>query len=103
MPPARQEKATRTVLEEAVIRCLGDVTLAEPPDRIIRHVYKPDGWNDHEASAIGRYIVLNLNGRVTVDCTEQYEAIEQKGLIALQVHSPQALEARFRNIRVQEG
>ena len=89
------------MLKEAVIRYLGDVTLAEPLERIVRRVRKLDGWNDHDASAIGRHIVLKLNGRVTVGCTAPYEAIEQTGLMGLQGHSPQALEARFRNIRVQ--
>ena len=96
-------KAPRTVLKEAVIRYLGDVTLAEPPERIVRRVHKLDGWNDHEPSATGRNIVLKRNGRVTVSYTAQYKAIEQTGLIGSQGHSPQTLVARLRNITVQYG
>ena len=53
-------------------------------------------------NAIGKHIVLKLNRTVTVDYTEQDEAIGQTGLIGLQLHSGPALEARFRNVRVQQ-
>lgn len=78
------------------------VTLAEPSDGTIGRILEPDGWNDYEVSAVGKHIVLKLNGTVTVDYTEEDETLEQKGLIGLQVHSGPALEARFRNIRIQE-
>ena len=61
-----------------------------------------DAWNDYEVQAIGRRIVLRLNGTVTVDYTEDDDAIEQTGLIGLQVHSGPPLEVRFRNIRIEE-
>lgn len=96
-------KAPRTVLKEAVIRYLGDVTLAEPPERIVRRVHKLDGWNDHEPSATARNIVLKLNGKVIAGYSAQYKAIEQTGLIGSHGHSPQALVARFRNVTVQYG
>ena len=78
------------------------VTLAEPSEATLRRALKPDAWNDYEVSAIGKRVVLKLNGIVTVDYTEEDDSIEQKGLIGLQVHSGPPLEARFRNIRIQE-
>ena len=78
------------------------VTLAEPSDSTLRRALKQDGWNDYEVSAVGKRIVLKLNGAVTVDYEEEDESIEQTGLIGLQVHSGPPLEARFRNIRIQE-
>ena len=63
---------------------------------------KPTDWNDYEVQAIGKRIVLKLNGVVTVDYTEEDETIEQTGLIGLQVHSGPPLEARFRNIRIKQ-
>ena len=78
------------------------VTLAEPSEATLRRALKPDAWNEYEVSAIGNRLVLKLNGIVTVDYTEEDDSIEQKGLIGLQVHSGPPLEARFRNIRIQE-
>lgn len=77
------------------------VTLAAPSAATIERALKPNGWNDYEVSAIGKRIVLKINGIVTVDYTEEDETIEQTGLIGLQVHSGPPLEARFRNIRIQ--
>ena len=77
------------------------VTLAAPPDGVIERALKPNGWNDYEVEALGKRIVLRLNGIVTVDYTEEDEAIEQSGLIGLQVHSGPPLEVRFRNIRIK--
>ena len=78
------------------------VTLAKPSEATVRRALKPDAWNEYEVQAIGKRIVLKLNGTVTVDYTEDDDAIEQTGLIGLQVHSGPPLEVRFRNIRIQE-
>lgn len=77
------------------------VTLAQPSGETLRQALKPDDWNDYEVSAIGKRIVLKLNGVVTVDYTEEDDSLEQKGLIGLQVHSGPPLEVRFRNLRIQ--
>ena len=76
--------------------------LAQPSEATLRRALRAKSWNDFEVQAIGRRIVLRLNGRVTVDYTEENESLEQAGLIALQVHSGPPLEVRFRNIRIQE-
>lgn len=78
------------------------VTLAKPSEATLRRALKVDAWNEYEVQAIGKRIVLKLNGTVTVDYTEDDDAIEQTGLIGLQVHSGPPLEVRFRNIRIQE-
>ena len=78
------------------------VTLAAPGEATIRRALKPDDWNDYEVQAIGKRVVLKLNGTVTVDYTEEDETLTQSGLIGLQVHSGPALEVRFREIRIQE-
>jgi hypothetical protein len=78
------------------------VTLAQPSEATVRRALKPNSWNDYEVNAVGKRILLKLNGAVTVDYTEEDETLEQTGLIGLQVHSGPPLEARFRNIRIQE-
>ena len=78
------------------------VMLAEPSEAMRQRALKPDDWNDYEVSAIGKRIVLKLNGVTTVDYTEEDDSLEQTGLIGLQVHSGPPLEVRFRDIRIQE-
>ena len=78
------------------------VTLAAPSESTVQRALKPDDWNDYEVEAIGKRVVLKLNGTVTVDYTEEDETLAQSGLIGLQVHSGPALEVRFREIRIQE-
>ncbi len=78
------------------------VTLGKPSEATLHRALNPDAWNEYEVQAVGKRIVLKLNGTVTVDYTEDDDAIEQTGLIGLQVHSGPPLEVRFRNIRIQE-
>ncbi len=78
------------------------VTLAKPDQAVLGRALKPDAWNDYEVSAVGRRVVLKLNGVTTVDYTEEDAALEQTGLIGLQVHSGPALEVRFRRIEILE-
>lgn len=79
-----------------------NVTLAAPTEATVRRALKPAGWNGYEVQAVGKRIVLKLNGIVTVDYTEDDAGIQGTGLIALQVHSGPPLEARFRNLRIRE-
>ncbi len=78
------------------------VTLAAPTEATIRRALKPTGWNGYEVRAVGKRIVLKLNGVETVDYAEDDAGIERTGLIALQVHSGPPLEVRFRNLRIRE-
>lgn len=78
------------------------VTLAAPSEATLRRALKADRWNDYEVRAIGKRVVIRLNGVVTVDYSEEDDSLEQAGLIGLQVHSGPPLEVRFRNIEIQE-
>jgi hypothetical protein len=60
------------------------------------------GWNTYRITARGNHIVLELNGRKTVEYSETEPGIERSGFIALQLHSGPAFEMRFKNLRIQE-
>ena len=78
------------------------VTLAEADQEALERALKKDDWNEYEVRAEGGHITLSINGRVTVDYTEQDANIPGDGRIAVQIHSGPALEVRFRNIRIRE-
>ena len=76
--------------------------LAKPDDKKLAEVLKPADWNDYRILCRGRRIQLWLNGYQTVDYTEADEKIEQKGIIAVQIHGGDASEAWYKDIVVKE-
>ena len=75
--------------------------LAAPKKEELDKVLKRDDWNKYRILSEGRHIQLWINDFKTVDYTEADEAIEQKGLIALQIHGGPPGEAHYRNIRIR--
>ena len=75
--------------------------LAAPKKEELDKVLKRDDWNKYRILCEGRHIQLWINDFKTVDYTEADEAIEQKGLIALQIHGGPPGEAYYRNIRIR--
>ena len=67
------------------------------PSAEARAAYKTDGWNDLEVSAIGDHMSVHLNGWLGAEITDD-EA--KSGLIGLQVHSGQGVDARFTDLRI---
>jgi hypothetical protein len=68
-----------------------------------RGALKPDDWNQLRIVAVGPSLRTWLNG---VPAADVFDAFDQSGRIALQVHSvgdrADELRARFRNIRIRE-
>lgn len=75
--------------------------LAAPKKEELDQVLKRDDWNKYRILCEGRHIQLWINDFKTVDYKEADEAIEQKGLIALQIHGGPPGEAHYRNIRIR--
>ena len=76
--------------------------LAGPSDELTKKIVKTYQWNDYVIRCEGKRIQMWINGQQTVDYTEKEDAIEQKGLIGLQIHGGPPTEAWYRNIRIRE-
>jgi len=76
--------------------------LAQPDKETLAKALKLGDWNDYTIRCVGPRIQLWLNGVQTVDYTEPDAAIEQTGLIGLQVHGGPATEAWYKDIRIAE-
>jgi hypothetical protein len=76
--------------------------LAGPDAKAIESILKRDDWNDYTIRCQGKRIELWINGNQTVDYTETDAAIEQTGLIGLQIHSGGPSEAWYRKVRIKE-
>lgn len=69
---------------------------------LISRVLRRNDWNDYEIRCEGPRIRLLLNGKLTVDYTEQDPSIPQSGLIALQIHGGGKAEVHFKDIMLKE-
>lgn len=74
--------------------------LATPAKELIEKAEKPGAWNQYEIRTEAERVQLFVNGVRTVDYTEREAGIEQKGLIALQIHGKCKAEIAFRNITI---
>lgn len=74
--------------------------LTGPDQAQMAALVRAGDWNDYEIRAEGRRIRLTLNGRQTVDYTEDDPAIPLSGLIGLQIHGGGKAQVSYRNITI---
>jgi hypothetical protein len=68
----------------------------------IQAVIKKEDWNEYVVIARGTHLTHIINGRVTIDVTDdQSEAAAKSGILALQLHAGSPMTAQFKNIRVK--
>lgn len=77
---------------------LGRNWVAKPPAAIT--AFKPGEWNVMTVRAVGRHIVVHLNGTKTAELTDDPGRL--KGYLGLQLHGGQKMDMAFRNIRIKE-
>jgi hypothetical protein len=75
--------------------------LASPKKEELAKILKLGEWNKYRILCEGKRIQLWINDFQTVDYTEPDDAIEQKGLIAVQIHGGPPGEAQYRNLRIK--
>jgi hypothetical protein len=62
---------------------------------------KNEDWNDYVIIARGNRLTHIINGRVTVDVTDDSKKRSLSGLLALQVHTGPPMTVQFKNIRIR--
>ncbi|MEE2736623.1 MAG: DUF1080 domain-containing protein [Planctomycetota bacterium] len=77
--------------------------LQKPQTAVLRQaLVKPEGWNDYVITARGNHIEMQLNGTTVVRYEEKQSDISSKGIFALQLHTGDAMKARFKNIKIKK-
>ena len=76
--------------------------LVQAPEGDLARVVKRDDWNSYVIRCEGPHITLWLNGLKTVDYMEPDDTIPRSGLIGLQIHGGNKLEAQFKDIRIKK-
>ncbi|MEM7386243.1 MAG: PVC-type heme-binding CxxCH protein, partial [Verrucomicrobiota bacterium] len=76
--------------------------LVKANQELVKKIEKAGEWNTYEIHARGRTVALSINGRPLATWIETDKSLEQKGLIALQIHGECKAVISFRNIQIEE-
>jgi HEAT repeat protein len=76
--------------------------LAEANPNEIKTIFRPNDWNELKIVCKDNNIKLFVNGKMTVNYTENDDKIPKTGIIGLQIHGGNPSEAWYRNIRIEE-
>lgn len=90
-PDSQDSKKTK-------VEAIGTVGKSED----IQAVIKDKDWNDYTIIAKGNRLMHIINGRVSVDVTdEQATHAAKSGILAFQLHAGPAMTVEFKNIRIR--
>lgn len=68
----------------------------------IQSAISTNGWNDYVIIAKGNHLQHFINGKLTVDVTDEQESKAAKsGILALQIHAGPPMKIQFKNIRIK--
>jgi len=76
--------------------------LAKPTKEVIEKLVKHEDWNEYVIRCEGPSVKLWLNGKLTVDYTEEDEKVERTGIVGLQIHGGAKAKAYYKNITIEE-
>ena len=103
-----EEKMTRGIMAARGEKVVWDkdgkkqVTGSVGDSAEIQAAIKKEDWNDYVIIAKGNHLQHFINGRQTVDVTDECEAKAAKsGVLALQIHAGQPMTVEFKNIRIK--
>jgi len=81
-----------------------EVTGALGDAKEIGDAIKKGDWNDYVIIAQGNHLQQFINGKQTVDVTdEQVSKAAKSGILALQLHQGPPMKVQFKNIRLKTG
>ncbi len=70
--------------------------------RELKASMKENDWNDYRIKAVGNHIQLYVNGRQTVDVTDETTAAAKSGLLAFGIFYNAMMTAQFKDIKLRE-
>jgi len=96
------ERGQKVVVKEADGKVVKDITGSVGKSEEIQAAIKKDGWNDYVIIAQGNHLQHFINGRPTVEVTDEAEAKAGKsGVLALQLHAGLPMTVQFKNLRIK--
>lgn len=77
----------------------GRAWVVQPRPEDVKTWYKPNEWNTMTVTAIGRNVVVHVNGKKTAELTDDPGLLE--GRIALQLHGGQDMHVLFKEVKLR--
>lgn len=68
----------------------------------IQAAIKKDDWNEYKVIAKGGHLQHFINGKLTVDVTDETAEGAKKGVLALQIHQGPPMQVEFKDIILNE-
>jgi len=103
-----EERMTRGIMAgrgEKVVwgkDCQKQVTGSLGASAELQAAIKQGDWNDYVVIAKGNHLQHFINGKQTIDVTDECEAKRaMKGILALQLHAGQPMSVQFKNLRLK--
>lgn len=104
-----EERMTRGIMAtrgEKVVwnqNCEKTVTGSLGKSEELQAAIKKEDWNDYVVIAKGNHLQHFINGKQTVDVTDECESKRaMKGVIGLQLHQGQPMTVQFKNLRIKQ-
>jgi type 1 glutamine amidotransferase len=93
------QRGQKTVVDASgKVNVVGSVGNADE----IQAAIKNEDWNNYVVTAQGNHMIHKINGRVTVDVTdEQVDKRAMSGILALQLHAGDPMRIQFKDIRLK--
>jgi hypothetical protein len=79
-----------------------EVTGSVGDSKAIQALIKKDGWNEFKVIAKGGHLQHFINGKATVDVTDETAEGAKKGILALQLHAGPPMQVQFKDIFLKE-
>lgn len=79
-----------------------EVTGASGKSDEIQAAINKDGWNEYRIVAKGNHIQQFINGKLTVDVTDETAEAAKSGVIAFQLHAGPPMQVEFKEIFLTE-
>ena len=96
------ERGQRVTLKEADGKVGKEVTGSVGNSAEIQAAIKKADWNDYVIIASGNHLQHFINGKPTVDVTDEAEGKAAKsGVLALQLHAGDPMTVEFKNVRIK--
>ncbi len=75
-----------------------EVTGSVGDSKEIQASIKSEDWNDYKIVAKGNHLQHFINGKATVDVTDEHSGAAKEGILALQIHAGPAMVVQFKDL-----
>lgn len=97
------KRGERTVVKNADGKSKVEVTGSVGKSEEIQASIKNEEWNDYVVIAKGNHLQHFINGKQTVDVTDEGgDKAAKEGILALQIHVGPPMTVQFKNLRIKE-